>query len=282
MRRNSLRVVAYYVSAAVQVASVVLTAGVAAAFRAEPKNWNEPAIAKGLQWVQENGWWLLLAGVAMAVIAKGVAAWTGPPWAWNSINKFLNVLRDQVFDAAPEDAMHDHRATLFKFRRNVLWIWPWRCWWCPWGRLRVPWSGWLVPVARSGHTTQRTNVVYLAPDDAKNVEGIAGEAWSRNEVVLAVDLPALSARANKAEIAEYAKKTFVSEAWVRHRIKSGKPCPRSLCGIPVEVDTIWGTKTWGTIVLDSCHPQGIKHESENWEVNLMLIPLALKEFLKRA
>lgn len=164
----------------------------------------------------------------------------GPPWLWETVHEALNVLRDHVFADRHGDPVHYHRATLFKHRR-----WGW------WRRL---WSfaGWLVPVERSGYTTLASSVIFRAPEnDPDRAEGVAGQAWSRNEVVAVAKLPDL-ARGTDADYQTYSSSTWVSVPWLRDK----KPTARSLCGIPVEV----GGKPWGVIVLDSRSPEPISEE----------------------
>jgi hypothetical protein len=101
-----------------------------------------------------------------------------------------------------------------------------------------------MPVERSGHTTRRKISVFLAPDDADRAEGIAGQTWAQNQVVLVSDLPSLEGNAVPQEvIKEYARSTWISEEWAHCR----RPQARSFCGIPVEVKG----KLWGVIVIDS-------------------------------
>jgi len=191
--------------------------------------------------------------------------------------RLFNDYREEAFNIAEDDAVHNHRVTLFKRSRLIWWIWPWRSRYSPWGKMRAPWSGWLVPLVRSGHTTQRSRTVFLAPDDADNVEGVVGQVWARDRVIVVEDLPDLCGNATDQDIAAYALKTWVPDAWVRWRLRSGKQCPRSICGIPVEVN---GSR-WGVIVLDSYSPDGLKHKSHAWTPYRKMLPMLLRELLKR-
>jgi hypothetical protein len=101
-----------------------------------------------------------------------------------------------------------------------------------------------MPVERSGHTTRRRISIFLAPDDADRAEGIAGQTWAQNQVVLVSDLPSLEGNDVSQEIIqEYARRTWISEDFAHSR----RPQARSFCGIPVEVKG----KLWGVIVIDS-------------------------------
>jgi len=159
----------------------------------------------------------------------------GPPWIWDAIHSNLDSFRDYAFPDQQGDMLHEHRVTLFKY---VRWHWCFKKW---------PWSGWLVPVERSGFTTRRTSAAFRAPDDANEVEGVAGATWASKSAVPVPELPDISAQSPAEQIAEYAKKSFVSKAWVEAYIKKGRPLARSFLGIPVDVRG----KRWGVIVLDS-------------------------------
>lgn len=200
------------------------------------------------------------------------------PWVWESVHKLLDKYRGMVFTITDQDAEHEHRLTLFRRTCCLLWIWPFRCRFWPWGKRRFPWSGWLAPVERSGQTTQRTGTVFLVPDDADNVEGVAGQTWSRNKVVHVKNLPDLSTTPTPEQIAEYARNTWVSEDWVKQRLRSGKPFSRCLYGVPIEVDG----ERWGVIILDSRNPDSIKPNSPKFSANMKLLPMFLEELLKRA
>jgi hypothetical protein len=115
-----------------------------------------------------------------------------------------------------------------------------------------------VPYARSGHTTQKIQSVFRAPDDADKAEGIAGKTWITSKVVSVTGLPDLSSselRRNPHQrencITEYAEKTNVNRRWIEERLSTRRPIARSYCGIPVEV----GSEMWGVIVLDSQNPE---------------------------
>lgn len=156
------------------------------------------------------------------------------------VDEVLNRFRDGVFGHDAGDYAH-HRVTLFKHHRL---------------RLRGfdfnekgwPLSGWLVPIARSGHTAQKTNVRFLAPDDTDRAQGIAGRAWAaRSGTASATELPDLQRNTRPVDLQRYARKTNVSENWVRKR----SPRTRSLVGFTIETPR---GKPWGVLVVDSTNP----------------------------
>jgi hypothetical protein len=280
MRRRTFWSWVYYLSLRIHWAAIASTVAVGAILKTEPQRWEwAPPLHDGFAWVQVQAWWLLLVIGIVGGIGKYSSSIAGPPWVWESVQMVLDRFRREAFRRAEEDAIHQHRVTLFKKTNWLWWVWPPRgacCWW-PWGAGRGPRSGWLVPIVRSGFTTQRTNTVFLAPDDADNAEGVAGVAWSKQKVYPISKLPDLLADPSPAAIAEYARQAKVSENWIRMRLKQGKPCPRSMCGIPVEV----GGDVWGVIVLDSRDGDGIKSSSHIYQAYVDMVPLFLGELLKR-
>lgn len=110
----------------------------------------------------------------------------------------------------------------------------------------------MVPVARPGHTSQRSHTVFRVPDNPNRLEGIAGKAWGANsktyEVFGLPDLSEVEKPKGDPLVAEYANRTHVSERWVRRRMKKKTLLARSLMGFRVEQPN--GT-AWGVLVLES-------------------------------
>lgn len=118
--------------------------------------------------IQDYGWWIILLGI---VAGEGGIRWVDSKESTivtNALNAILKEFREELFgDASGQQG--DHRVTLFQCRKM--------CWRVIWQRVRLPWGGWLLPVARPGHTSQRSRTVFRAPDNPSNLEGIAGKAW---------------------------------------------------------------------------------------------------------
>jgi hypothetical protein len=206
------------------------------------------------QFVQSEAWWLLVLLSAIAGASKLICTYIGEPWAWQTIETTLEELQSHAFKKNV-DPLHYHRVTLFKHKRCRFRICfgQWRSTFWPWGRGRGPCSGWLVPVARTKHTTQKTKTVFLAPDDADAAEGIAGQAWNRNVMIPVTDLPDLSTDQSETSISGYANRTWLSQKLIKQRIEMRLGIARSYLGIPIEVKG----KRWGVLVLDSRSPDGI-------------------------
>lgn len=240
--------------------SIIISASLSASLRADPKHltggWQ--IFSPPLAWIQDRAWILLIAVGLFLALSTSVRKIVGPPWVWDAIHSYLDSFREYAFPDQPGDMLHEHRVTLFKY---VRWHWCLKKW---------PWSGWLVPVERSGHTTRRTSASFRAPDDANEAEGVAGATWASKLAVPVVDLPDLSAEPSADDVAQYARKTFVSKEWVEAYIRRGRPLARAFLGIPVEL----GGKRWGVIVLDS------RREMHNSSRNLNLYTI-LSKFLSK-
>ena len=196
--------------------------------------------------IQDYGWWVILFGI---FAGEGGILWIESKETTivtNALNAILKEFRDELFgDAGGQQG--DHRVTLFQYRK--------RCWRVIWRRARLPWGGWLIPVARPGHTSQRSHSVFRAPDDPGRLEGIAGKAWGANSKTYEIlDLPNLS-EVEKPQgdplVAEYGRRSYVSRRWVRRRVNKKRLLARSIMGFTVEQPD--GT-AWGVLVLDSKEP----------------------------
>jgi hypothetical protein len=199
-----------------------------------------PFLETSIRSLQSNAWWLLLLFAVAIGIASFFCSLIGSPKTWKTVKAHLDGFQETVFHEVTEDHLQAHRVTLFKWVR-----FNWRCW--PWQWKRHPWSGWLIPIVRSGHTTQKSSTAFLAPDNADLAEGVAGKAWGNRRVVSRDNLPRIDSNSSDSTIRDYAKRAWVSEAWVRGRLKASKQCARSFRGIHVEVS---GAR-WGVIVIDS-------------------------------
>jgi hypothetical protein len=220
----------------VQALLTFLSALIAASLKADPV-----AIAARIGWfpsevvstAQSSAWWLVPALLFLIPILQLIRRGLGNPKRWAVVQYVLDELRDKIF-ATVEDQRHHHRVTLFK---RVTWCLCFRRW---------PFSGWLIPVARSGHTTQRSSALFLAPDDAERAEGVAGQTWSRNRPFYVDNLPDLTNTTSETDLVAYSKGTWMSIDSVR----DGHYRARSYFGLPVEVNG----EPWGVVVVDSRHP----------------------------
>jgi len=118
----------------------------------------------------------------------------------------------------------------------------------------------LMPVARSGHTSQKTDVCFLVPEDPQLAEGFIGRAWSSFQTLTVTNLPDLYVDDDDESIREYAKKCFCTEKWIRDRLEKHRIMGRSFCGIPIRVKGV----EWGVIIIDSRHPKSLTKDGEKF------------------
>lgn len=214
----------------------------------------------GMAWWRGFATWMAsftslipILGITQAV-SKGIEAALPPSdRVLRAVHGFLDQERFKLFgdERGPE---YEHRLTLFQYR-----TWNWRrdSLFPPGEGWRLPWSGWLVPVERSGDPNQKMSFAFWCPRQEKKAQGIAGLAYHCRSAVLRQSLPNLKPNATDAEIATYAKKGYVSKAWVKHRLRRQGLCAQSFCGIVVKVRG----KRWGVVVIDS-HKEKLR-EDEN-------------------
>jgi len=195
----------------------------------------------------------------------------------------LDQLRSVWFDPTPSDSdpVDQNRVTVFQHVKWKWAIWPFKGFLNPWGWGRWPWSGWLVVRYRSGHSTQQSTAVFLAPDDAHRSEGIAGRIWRSGKYGVGMSgkrLPDLNSHRYislprrivlgigrrlgfeceespdqqqlRKDVSQYAKLTESSTRSVWARIKQKKPCPTSMYGVWIR-DHMGGV--WGVVIADSCN-----------------------------
>lgn len=210
---------------------------------------------------------------AAALLGKYVSEWVGPPWVWRAIHAVLDYVQRDAFSAQAPVPVHEHRVTLF---RHADWSFllrsPIQCIQLCCAHRRWPLAGWLRIEERSGHTTQRSNTVFLAPDDAASATGIAGLAWSCRGGIAKSDLPKLHSGSSDEEVKRYADETKDSPESVRERLRNGKPCARAYMGVPVEAGR---GNVWGVVVLDSTDPKGVKLAKDDPVIRFMVEAIGL-------
>ena len=194
----------------------------------------------------------------------------GTSQTWGTVTALLEMYRNRIFEKKEcfkTDPAHFNRVTLYKF---VSWRWAFCLW---------PQSNWMVPVARTGHTTHNWKIPrFKAPKSNPDLaQGVAGQTFVNNGVMIVHSLPNLNEATTEDEIIDYSRRGFVPPKWVRKRFTSprfkffakwfnarvNKQPVRSLVGIPIDVKG----SPWGAIVIDSRHPEpivaGIKQVSTN-------------------
>lgn len=214
----------------------------AATLKADTDQWNI-VVGGPIAWMQQQAWLFIPVAVVVHGIAQQIRRFAGRPTTWKAVHLLLDQFRDRAFPNISNDPLDHHRVTLFRYRR-----------WCLWPLRRWPWSGWLIPVERSGYLTRRSGSVFRVPDQADDAEGIAGLAYRTGGVIREEDLPDVTQTDDPELLRLYASRTGVTEAWVR----TNRPKARSYCGIHIEV----GGRPWGVIVLDSRGPDTIRQRAK--------------------
>jgi hypothetical protein len=237
MRRTGLRTFAYQTAKAVQYGAGIAATVFPASLRAEAEKFTGVAATfKPLViWMQESTFWV----APVAVILVGILGWArkrlGTPWVWEHVKFLLDKFQQHIFPVPPTPGeLHHHRVTLFKYVK------------CRACFARWPWSGWLVSIERSGHSTRRRWICFAAPDDADRSTGVAGRTWAKNGMVSVEGLPDLSNNPSQGDTRGYAEASFVDPTWVAQRVCLA----RSIYGLPIEVRH----KLWGVLVIDSRLP----------------------------
>lgn len=228
------------------------------------------ALRAPLQFFQDNAWWLILAIMVFEVVVRAIAKTIGDEWAWHTIQKLVDDFQSDAF--VNPNPPHEHRVTLFRRTLFAPFTWALNFRHLPGRR---PWSGWVYPTLRSGHTSKNAAACFLAPDDARNAQGIAGHAWAQNTIISINNLPDLTSNSSPRELQTYCEATKVSIDSMSRRVRSGKKTARSYVAIPIESRR----KRWGVLVLDSTDPNGIKSPSK---LRLEQFAITIGAILERA
>jgi hypothetical protein len=199
---------------------------------------------------QGQEWYLVPALAIITGLCVVARNRIGEPWVWGAIHHLVDSYRDFVFSDFESDNLHEHRVTLFRFYR-------WYQYPC---LLHYPWTDRLMPVARSGHTSQKTDVSFRVPTDPQQAEAFIGRVWTAFQTLTVVNLPDLYVDSSKDKIREYSEKCFCSEVWIRDRLTKRRIMGRSFCGIPIRVKGI----EWGVIIIDSRHPRALGKDGEKF------------------
>ena len=218
-------------------------------------NWNV-ALVEVLKLLQNhNGAIFLLALVLF--LAGGYRLFMRPPQQW----QMLKTIIDQAQKIAYPDnhaPLHEHRITLFKYKKWCFRLPLKRDWekkgvFSPFGKNIKPWGGWLVPIIRSGHTSQKTKTVFIASDNGEDAEGVCGAAWARGEAFVIDNLPEITTNSTDTAIDDYAQRSLGKSEMVKKRLSDGKTLPRSIGAIPIFVNN----DIWGVLCLDSISTDGV-------------------------
>jgi len=249
----------YSVLLTVEIGLTVLLGVISVAGLIDPTKIPDPLLMQAVTWLKTTARFTnpVIAGLWFVVDRSRKRA--GAPTVWAAVKECLDKLRDDVFPAETEFE-YEHRVTLFRLERR----WKWRL---PPKRIRV-----LVPILRSGFTTQIASTVYSV-DTEEKCEGVVGRTIASNKVVIINNLDDVGPNSDPEQIKKYARVTNVSEPhlmdWMnRHE----RRLPLSFCGMPLEVKN----SPWGVVLLDSREPQAVSvkkrklYELAGWLVGTLI------------
>ena len=217
--------------------------------------------------LQQICWWLVPLLLLLAGISEGIRRWIGRPLQWKSIQATLDAIDKHLFKDYLDSTSHYHRVTLFRRDRfhPCIRLWPF------YFRFAWPWSGWMLPVARSSHTYQQMLSIFMAPDDPSKAEGVAGKTWAYRSRIDIVDLPDIASSFSEVDQQVYECNTFFPlDRYLRKNLRA-----RSFYGLPVCVDN----EPWGAIVIDSSLPSLTKKRIQDViNLHLPILDQLLKGF----
>jgi hypothetical protein len=241
-----------------------------------------PSLTGIITATRDHAPWILFSAVGLGLVARWARLATKEKTACDKrtdrlVGEELRKFRKICFPSVPDtEPLDNNRVTIF---RRVSWCWrlsEWRATFWPWGYGRGPSSGWLVAAHRSGHATQLSTTVFLAPDDAPQAEGVAGLAWRGEGTHVVSGLPDLSNvrygrriwrfllhvrllirwenertkafRADLDLVRQYAEATNVRPRLIWQRLQRLKQNPRFVLALPLQTPD---NQPWGVLVVDS-------------------------------
>lgn len=219
-------------------------------------------IISALQWQQGHSLILLTICASSYLITYIGRRQIRSPRLTKVLKNVLDDAHSLAFPLHQGDPMHDHRITLYQ-RRNIMYMplgkrdWEEKKWYQPhnwWGTDNKPWSGWLIPIARSGHTTQKLRTVFLADKNRARSEGVCGQAWEIKKGIKVDSITAVNEKSKQGTISKHCRQSYGIPEMVQKRIEEGFNGRRSIAAIPIIIDD---GDVWGVLCLDSISAEGI-------------------------
>lgn len=195
-----------------------------------------------------------------------------------ALRQILVALQAEVMKTPQTYNPENYRVTLFRWAK-----WSFRGW-LQHRKTRLrrrlwPWSGWLVPVARSGEnhfSSTRFCAPRSMPQGHVTGHGICGTAWLVGQAD-ASGLPLLMTNSLKSDVALYSSQTHICENEVSARIADGRSLARALYAERISPK---GKPNWGVVIYDSVDPVAIidaKNRSGH-RVGLLSLAIAIEEY----
>jgi hypothetical protein len=231
-----------------------------------------------LQWAHRHAGYIYGALLVVALILKLVALRRTRSERLKTLRRILDALQAEVMKTPRTYNPENYRVTVFRRAAWSLRGWtqhrkkssPQRVW---------PWSGWLVPVARSGDS-QTSATRFCAPKTIPQGNGtghgICGTAWLVGQAD-AAGLPLLSRDSSDAEITMYSNRTHICENEVRARLADGRSLARALYAERIAPK---GQPNWGVVIYDSVDPVDIVDDlnRSGHTVGILSLAIAIEEF----
>lgn len=216
-----------------------------------------PIVWRAFEVIQNNSLYIYLF-IGILAAATFWAKRKCDPWLIEKLKFILNGYQQGAF-AGDDPVLRDRdRVTIFKHTGSTCFVrhWSSTSLLAPWGKNPI-FSRYLVPILRSGHTSQNSKAAFFAPDVADKAEGIAGRAWATNRPIVLCDLPDITENSKVRDKKSYAASTYSDVRMLEKYISEGRKLPRSIAAIPIESCG----RVWGVVVLDSANPNGVSPNS---------------------
>lgn len=228
----------------VQIVGTFLLTVLGAVLYAKPEDYDSwPTFKTFLEFDRDYAF-LVIPGITILVgAATFFKTHFGTNNTWNTVSSLLEEYKKAITEESEifqSEADYCLRITLYKY---VGWRWAF----CV-----FPFTGWMVPIARTGHTTiswriPRFCTPVASPD---NAQGVAGQVYVQKKIIPVYDLPDLNTDTSDGAYKDYATRGFVTVEWLKKRQSHTS---RALLGVPIEVKN----KPWGALVIDSRKPDEI-------------------------
>lgn len=212
-----------------------------------------PIIWRIVEVCQNNSLYIYVAIAIIAILIFWIRRLCDP-WIIEKLKFILNGYQKGAF-AGDDPVLRDRdRVTIFKHTGLTCLVrhWSSKKYLSPRGKNPF-FSRYLIPILRSGHTSQHSKAAFFAPDIPDKAEGVAGKAWATNRPIVLSGLPDLSERSLSRDKKSYAASTFTDIGMIEKYIAEGRKLPRSIAAIPLESCG----RVWGVVVLDSANPDGV-------------------------
>ena len=199
------------------------------------------------------------------------------------IQYIIDKAQSLAYPNTGDDPIHHHRITLFQHKKLAFvkhwsrgkrpkgvikgFLWAIN----PWGKHK-PYSGWLIPVCRSGSTVAKTK--FLANPKTGENEGVVGKVFAAQRSLTFPKLPRVIKASSERQRRKYAESTNCNTGMINALLAKcvNDLPPQSIGGIPIRV----GEKLWGVLVFDSQSPEGVE---ETIDQNFRLTTGAIEQLL---